>query len=311
MDGLRVFRFGEGGAERVPGLALRRERDLQRAVEMSMAVLLGADFVASEYATGEVHRGRIDSLGLDRATGAPVLVEYKRGRDQNVVNQALFYLSWLEDHRSEFEALVERRLGLGAAAGVDWSSPRVVCLAADFSRFDREAVRYVGRRVELVRFHRFEEGLLALEDVVVAGQGRSVEPPVDLPEPAAGAVRRPAAGRSFADKLGRAPVSLLTLFWELDELLRGWSGVERESLLHYVAYRRQGRNFACVTVLPGIHTLAVYLTLPDPVSVGEADGLVRDVRGVGHLGTGTVEARLTCGEDLESVTGLLHRAYAG
>ncbi|SEM78597.1 Predicted transport protein [Streptacidiphilus jiangxiensis] len=276
-----------------------------------MGTLLGAEFLASEYATGEVHRGRIDSLGLDRATGAPVLVEYKRGRDHNVVNQALFYLSWLEDHRSEFEALVERRLGPEAAAGVDWSSPRVVCLAADFTRFDREAIRYVGRRVELVRFHCFEKGLLALEDVVAGGQSRSIELPADAPEPGAGVVRRPSLGRSFTDKLGRAPVSLLTLFWELDELLCGWTGVERESLQHYVAYRRQGRNFVCVTVLPGIHTLAAYLTLPDPDSVEEVAGLVRDVRGVGHLGTGALEVRVTCGDDLEAIAWLLHRAYAG
>ncbi|MFF5372587.1 hypothetical protein [Streptomyces sp. NPDC013187] len=33
-------------------------------------------------------------------------VEYKRGVDAGVINQGLLYLSWLMDHRAEFEHLV-------------------------------------------------------------------------------------------------------------------------------------------------------------------------------------------------------------
>ncbi|MFE4646091.1 transporter, partial [Streptomyces sp. NPDC056730] len=36
------------------------------------------------------------SIGLDE-NGSPVIVEYKRGIDSGVINQGLFYLSWLMD----------------------------------------------------------------------------------------------------------------------------------------------------------------------------------------------------------------------
>jgi hypothetical protein len=45
-----------------------------------MPVMPGVRFLVSEYGTGPVHGGRIDSLGIDE-NGAPVVVEYKRGRD--------------------------------------------------------------------------------------------------------------------------------------------------------------------------------------------------------------------------------------
>jgi RecB family endonuclease NucS len=92
------------------------ETDVQGLVEAHMETLLGVRFLASEYSTGPVHGGRVDSLGLDE-NGAPVVVEYKRGVDSGVINQGLFYLSWLMDHRAEFEHLVRDRLGRSAAAG--------------------------------------------------------------------------------------------------------------------------------------------------------------------------------------------------
>lgn len=40
-----------------------------------MPAMLGVRLLATEYSTGPVHGGRIDSLGLDE-NGAPVVVEY-------------------------------------------------------------------------------------------------------------------------------------------------------------------------------------------------------------------------------------------
>jgi len=43
--------------------ATTRERDLQRLIEGQMETFLGVRFLASEYATGKTHRGRM----LERA----------------------------------------------------------------------------------------------------------------------------------------------------------------------------------------------------------------------------------------------------
>ena len=55
--------------------------------------------------TGAKHRGRIDTLGLDE-NGCPVIVEYKRHNNENVINQGLFYPDWLFDHKADFRLLV-------------------------------------------------------------------------------------------------------------------------------------------------------------------------------------------------------------
>ncbi|MFF4173792.1 hypothetical protein [Streptomyces sp. NPDC001744] len=110
MTGLRLFRVDGGSAEEVVGSEVELERHLQTLIEQNMDTMLGTRFLASEYSTGPVPGGRIGSLGLDE-DGSPVVVEYKRSRRENVINQALFYSARLRDHKVEFEALVARGRG--------------------------------------------------------------------------------------------------------------------------------------------------------------------------------------------------------
>ncbi|OAR21858.1 hypothetical protein A8W25_30945 [Streptomyces sp. ERV7] len=75
MSGLKLFHTTKSGVtEVIPRLA-EAEADVQGLVEAHMEAVLGVRFLASEYSTGPVHGGRIDSLGLDE-NGAPVIVEF-------------------------------------------------------------------------------------------------------------------------------------------------------------------------------------------------------------------------------------------
>ena len=62
----------------------------------------------SEYSTGIKHGGRIDTLGIDE-NNCPVIIEYKRATNENVINQGLFYLDWLLDHKAEFQLMVQKK----------------------------------------------------------------------------------------------------------------------------------------------------------------------------------------------------------
>jgi RecB family endonuclease NucS len=83
-------------------------------MESNLDALLGVRFLASEYRTGKTHGGRIDTLGIDE-NGSPVIIEYKRAMNENVINQGLYYLDWLLGHRGEFELIVLKTLGKESA----------------------------------------------------------------------------------------------------------------------------------------------------------------------------------------------------
>ena len=55
--------------------------------------------------------GRMDSIGIDE-NNSPVIFEYKRSTSENVINQGLFYLDWLLDHKADFKLLVIEKFGM-------------------------------------------------------------------------------------------------------------------------------------------------------------------------------------------------------
>ncbi|RAJ46464.1 putative transport protein, partial [Streptomyces sp. KhCrAH-43] len=257
--------------------------------------VLGTDVAerVSEYSTGPVHGGRIDSLGLDE-NGSPVIVEYKRGTDAGVVAQGLFYLAWLMDHRAEVERLVRDRLGVTAASRVLWSGPRLICIAGDFTRYDVHAVREHRRSIDLVRYRLFGSDLFGLETVATASGGMQ----------GFRRVRRSPAAQA-ADLQGAAMVKLAGA---VDEVLLGLGeGVSRVERKQYRAYQRL-RNFACLC-RPQRSKLLVYLKV-DPAEVDLVPGFTRDVTGLGHHGTGNLEVQLRTERDLERTQDLFRLSYA-
>jgi RecB family endonuclease NucS len=95
---------------------LSKEKDLQRLVEPNLLELLDVHFLETEYST--TSGGRIDTLGIDR-NGAPVIIEYKRKQNDNVINQALSYRKWLTAQKSEFfEMLIRKRLPEDIVSGM-------------------------------------------------------------------------------------------------------------------------------------------------------------------------------------------------
>ncbi|GAA2624341.1 DUF5655 domain-containing protein [Streptomyces spororaveus] len=292
MSGLRLFDVTGGSAVEIAARSAEVERDLQDVIEANMEAMLGVRFLASEYSTGPLHGGRIDSLGIDE-NGSPVVLEYKRGRDAGVITQGLFYLAWLTDHRAEFQHLVREQLGADSAAQVLWSSPRLICIAEDFTRYDLHAVREIRRTIDLVRYNYFGSGLLALEPVAKVTAGVSAKGGRKRPSQGAPTVRR---GAGTADLRGA-----------IDELVRGLgddvSSVDRKQ---YRAYRRL-RNFACVS---HAHQQEVVVTLRlSPKDIDLVPGFIRDVSTVGHHGTGDLEVRLRTERDLRRAEPMLRMSY--
>jgi predicted transport protein len=299
MGDLKLFRLENGTAGELPGSAVAVEKSLQDVIERNLEAFLGVRFLASEHSTGKVHGGRIDTLGIDE-NDSPVIVEYKRSTSENVINQGLFYLDWLLDHRAEFQLLVLQKLGAEVSEQIDWSAPRLICIAGDFTRYDEHAVQQIGRNIELIRYRQFGPELLAFELV-------------NAPRTVLSADGGPKSGKTATYKtvteyLEQAPGTLRELYDDLEAFLLAFGDdVQTRIQKLYVAFRRL-RNFACVEVHPQAHELLVFVKV-DPTTVSLEDGFTRDVRKIGHFGTGDLEIRIRDREMLERAKPLLEASY--
>jgi RecB family endonuclease NucS len=91
MSDIKLFNVSNGSAQELPGTSIAIEKTLQTLIESHLEVFLGVRFLATEHSTGKTHGGRIDTLGIDE-NGSPIIIEYKRALNENVINQGLFYL---------------------------------------------------------------------------------------------------------------------------------------------------------------------------------------------------------------------------
>lgn len=300
MSDLKLFRIDGDSATELPSSSVKLEKSLQTVVERNMETLFGVRFLASEYSTGVRHGGRMDSLGIDE-NSSPVIFEYKRAVNENVINQGLFYLDWLLDHRAEFQLLVMKVLGAEAADAIDWRNPRLICVANGFTRYDEHAVQQINRSIELVRYRDFSGDLLALELMTTTKAESSTSKDIATAQTSSGQ-------RTVSDLLAQASVELTDLYSAVETFCEGLGDdVTKKTLKNYIAFRRL-KNFACVEVHPQSKALLIYLKV-DPGTVELREGFSRDVQNIGHFGTGDLELRIRDSADLDAAQPLIQQSY--
>ncbi len=302
MSDLKLFRTTSSSVAELPGGAMALEKSLQTLFEANLEALLGVRFLASEFITNE--GGRMDTLGIDE-NNAPVVIEYKRSSNENVINQGLFYLDWLMGHRKDFEWLVMERLGKEVADRVDWSGSRLICVAGDFGKYDEHAVKQMNRTIALVRYRRYADDLLLLEQLTAT----SAKPPA--PMIAASPPAGPAQGKKYktvTQQIAEAPPAVLDLYHAVSAYLEALGDdVQIKTTDQYVAFRRM-KNIACVEVRNQLGKLLVYLRV-SPDTIALELGFSRDVRGIGHFGTGDLELTIQSAADIEKAKPLFDAAY--
>jgi len=236
--------------------------------------------------------------------GFPVIVEHKRDRSDNIINQGLFYLDWLMDHRSDFELLVRDKLDKTTADTIEWSAPRLICIAADFNKYDEHAVKQMGRNIELICYSGFGEDMILL-DLLTSVSAKA--------QPVAFASNgKPTKYKTNTQSLADAGEDLSNLYADIESFLLGLGDeVIQKTLNNYFAFKRI-KNFACVEVKPQINVVRLYLKV-DPEVIAMIDGLeegfTRDVRNVGHFGTGDLEVTVKNHDDFERAKELILQSY--
>jgi predicted transport protein len=173
-----LYRIRDQKAVPLKRQPVQKEKYLQRLIEPNLLEVLDVHFLETEYTT--TSGGRIDTLGVDR-NGAPVIIEYKRNQNDNVINQALSYRKWLTAQKSEFfEMLMNRRLPTEVTANIhlDWKRPRIICIAESFNRFDIDTadVLLPVFRVELMTYRAYEDDIFHLEPLQIVSERENETP---------------------------------------------------------------------------------------------------------------------------------------
>jgi predicted transport protein len=296
-----LYKIGEDqNVKQIRQTDFRNERELQNLFENNLETLMGVRFIDSEVTTGDRQRGRIDTLGIDE-DGSPTIIEYKKKSNENIINQGLFYLDWLVDHKGDFTLAAQKTLGSGVE--VDWSQPRLILIAESFSKYDEYAVNRIGANIELWIYRRYSDGFLYLDPIFVSS--KKAEP---TREKSKDDTEEEVKIYTIDDHLEGKNKTVKELFSALQKRILSLNedgDITENATKIYISYK-YGKNFC--EVRTQAQGLKIWLDIPfedldDPYSFG------RDVSKVGHHGTGDVEVKLTKVEEVEKVMYLVEQAY--
>ena len=290
-----IFKTENSKLKKLSTLSISKEKELQTLVENNLSEVLEMYLLASEYTT--TFGGRIDTLAVDY-TGAPVIIEYKKSRNDNVINQGLSYLRWLQAQKVEFfEMLLIKNLGQAVASkiDVDWKNPRVICIAESYSKFDIDTVEVIPMRIELFKYRYYDGGIFSLEPLAVSEQkskSSSIIP-----------VEKPTIDMTLDALLVKASDLIKELFDELrSRILEIDENITEKATSLYVAYR-VSKNFAEIHI--GKNQLKIHLR---PIEYDDPDMKVDKIP-EGYNWTMDRRVYLKSSDDLEYVVALIEQSY--
>lgn len=304
-----LYQISSSGLVGVSQANFNQEKELQHLIESSLPTVFGARLIATEFSTGSFHGGRIDTLALS-ADNNPIILEYKKVESSELINQSLYYLCWLRDHKGDFE--VAARESLGDTVQVDWSDVRVICLAPKYKKYDLLAVQVMGVNIELWRYQRFANEHLYLEEVFRQSSGQtelttdSGKNPVMVAAGKKAAVTKATGNYTFDEHLEGRSDWVRTLAIAIQEFISGLDDLIQEvPKMHYIVYKTT-RNIVCMEIRP--QRILLFLKL-NPKSLLPLPPNARDMTGIGHQGTGDLELKIETIQDFEAAKTLMEMAY--
>lgn len=309
-----IFDISENQLSAVEQKNFALEKDLQSLIEKNLGTVFNCRFVASEFSTGAQHAGRIDSLALSEEDN-PVIIEYKKVESSELINQSLFYLHWIQDHKGDFEIAVQKQLG--SDAKIDWSDIRVICIAPNYKKYDLHAVQVMGANIELWKYRLFSNNSLYIEEVFyatksaavstsVGSSGNAYKNPIMVEAGKKAALTRATATYTLDERLEGKSEEIQELTATIREFIIGLDeSIEEVPKKFYVAYK-VSQNIACMEVKG--KNIKLFLKLK-PSDIPDGTENYRDVTSIGHFGTGDVEFTVSSEAEFEPVKEFVVMAY--
>ena len=299
---MALFKINNSIVKRITAKELDLEKNIQSIFENNLEELLNINFLAREYSTS--FGGRIDSLGIDK-DGSPCIIEYKKGQNENVINQGLSYLYWLLDHKAEFEKICNSK---NIKIKIDWDSPRVICIAENYNKFDLDTVKILPINVELWKYRIYDQNILYLEP----------ENFQKIKVYTSGIIKKNKNTRekqiiqknySIDDHLQKVNKEIKSLFLKIREnVLSIDEEIKEEPKKLYIAYKLAS-NFIDIEVRS--KDIKIYLNI-ESGKLNDPQKLARNLvqpKLIGHWGNGDYEVKIENDKNIISIMNLIKQSY--
>ena len=289
--------------EQIKESPFKLEREIQQLTEKNLNTLLRLEFIRSEFS---LNNFRIDTLAFDREAKSFVIVEYKRDKTFSVIDQGYAYLSLMLNNKADFILEFNESQNESLKRNdVDWTQSRVIFISPFFTTYQREAINFKDLPIELWEVKKYENNIIAFEQVQKASAKESIKT-ISRSDETVESVSKEVRVFTEQDHLQKSDFETKEIYEQLkDRLLNMSDNVTLQPKKQTIGFKVDNNTF-CDIVLQG-KGLKIYVNLKSG-ELQDQKNISRDVSNIGHWGNGSYEIKLTDLEDIDYILSLLKQS---
>lgn len=287
--------------DRIEEVGFRLESDLQHIVEENMNSLLNIDFVKSELRVGNF---RIDTVGFDRDSRSFVIIEYKRDKNQSVIDQGMAYMSLLLENKAEFILAYNEKFKKPIRKqDVVWTKSRTIFISRSFTAHQKQASGFQDLPIELYEIKNYRNNTIMFNSIVTKST-KSIN-----------TISRKKQKNSIKkvktytedEHLKQASAKIRELYKETKKILESLDDDVQIVPKKMSIMFRVKRGFAWIIV----RKKSIALTLKiKPSLLDDPKRIVEDISNIGHWGGGDARIKFSNVSELLYIRRLVEEAYS-
>ncbi|MCD4680188.1 MAG: DUF5655 domain-containing protein [Bacteroidales bacterium] len=271
-----LFEIKNKKAKKINTKEFKNELELHQLIDKNLEEIFGVRFIKDEHITDK--HGRIETLGLDESN-RPIVIEYKKTKEKGQLVQANRYMTWIKQNPDSFELLARKNIK-NLTSEIDFSNPRILCFAQEYSIDDKCLALSLGAELWKYRYYENDTLVISREEepeqlIKTKNKGFTIEK----------IAKEPRIAKTVEQHLQGASGDLKDLYSRIDIEIRNISSeVESYTTNAEIVYKTS-RNFVYLAVQNKNNCLRLLLRTINDIIIDD-NNLTRKTpktHGYGHI----------------------------
>ncbi len=281
--------------------AFKLEKELQRLVEENMREIFNLQFVASEF---PLEAYRFDSVAYNQETQSFVIIEYKRGKNESLVDQGYAYLYTLLNRKADLVLLYNEVCGKSKTIkDFDWSQTRIIFVSPQFTDYQKNATAFINMPFELYEVKQYDGNVVSVNQI---NENKTIKSNTadTTKDDKISKVSKEIIVYTEDDALAKTSDVIKELYSELRGRIVELGNIKIEPKKLYIAFK--GKTNICDIVVSR-NALKIFINLKEG-ELKDKQGLARVVKDIGHWGNGDYEIVVSDNETFDYIISLIKQS---
>lgn len=277
------------------------EKDIQKLVEKNINTLLDIEFVSSEFA---INNFRFDTLAFNRESKAFVIIEYKKGKNESLIDQGYAYLNTLLDRKADLVLKYNEVFNVNYRVNdIEWEQTRVIFISPKFTEYQIKANDFKNNPIELIKVTKYENAMIEVDRLKKTSNIRSIitNDNADI----VSKVDKEIKVYTEEDHLNATTDKIKELYNDIKESIIGWDLIDVEAKKFYMAFK--GRT-NIIDIVFKKKELLIFINLKKN-ELDDPKNIAVDMSETGHWGNGDYKIAISNDDDIEYVLSLIKQSW--